>query len=120
MIHMLSMGITSFMTGTEALDLHAACVHAYLRGEHSKAQELFYTQIMPYFAFYECYPDELLKKMLHWRGIIQNNIVIPPHVPRHMSNAEWRLFEGVLNKLEWRTDWSDILAQSVPQTVANS
>lgn len=109
MIHMLRMGITSFMTGTEALDIHANCVHAYLEGDHAKSEDVFYRQIMPYFDFYRDYSDELLKRMLHWRGIIQHPNVIPPEATSRMSQAEWDAFEGILKQLEWRTDWSDIL-----------
>ena len=37
MIHLLRIGITSFMTGTEALDLHSAVVNAFLAGDEEGA-----------------------------------------------------------------------------------
>lgn len=108
MIHMLRLGISSFMTGTEALDLHASLVYAYLAGDHGRADRIFYHEIMPYFAFYEQYPDELLKRMLHWRGLIAHPAVIQPAVPVKMSETEWSEFEKILRNLAWRRQWSDL------------
>lgn len=112
MLHMLRLGITSFMTGTEALDLHAACVHAFLYGRPAEAARVFDQQIAPYFAFYDAYPDELLKRMLHWRGLIDHPDVIAPAPPARISPAEWTAFTGILSGLEWRTDWSDLLGDT--------
>lgn len=110
MFQMLRQGVTSFMTGTEALDVHAAAVQAYNDGDHASSARIFYGEIMPYFAFYEVYPDELLKKMLHWRGLIACPAVIPPGVPVRMSEVEWKEFETILNRLDWKRDWGAILA----------
>ena len=47
MIHLLRMGITAFVTGTEALDIHAAVVNAYLNGDENTAADIFYQRLMP-------------------------------------------------------------------------
>ncbi|MEA5117125.1 MAG: dihydrodipicolinate synthase family protein [Propionicimonas sp.] len=120
MIHMLKLGITSFMTGTEALDLHTSCVHAYLDGNSVEAERIYDRQIAPYFAFYDSHPDELLKRMLHWRGLIDHPEVIPPLPPARISAAEWAAFESVLTRLDWRTDCSNLIDEPDPGLFSGS
>lgn len=99
LIHMLRLGVTSYMTGTEMLDLHAEIVRQYLQGDAERAAELYYERLLPYFAFYEMYPDELLKAMLHRRGIIHSPNVIAPRTGKAMSDIEWKEFEWVLKRI---------------------
>ena len=108
MIHLLRLGITSFMTGTEALDLHGAAVHAYLDGNEEKATEIYYQKIMPYFAFYDSYSEELLKAMLHIRGVIDHPDIIAPRAKRLMSEIEWREFNWILDSIGFRKKWTDL------------
>ncbi len=100
MIHMLRVGVTSFMTGTEMLDLHAAVLKAYLAGEEEAAAKLYFERLLPYFVFYDTYSEELLKQMLHMRGIIDCAKIIPPaRASRPMSQVEWDEFRWVLDRI---------------------
>ena len=108
MIHLLRLGITSFMTGTEALDLHGAAVHAYLDGDEEKSAEIYYQKIMSYFAFYDSYPEELLKAMLHIRGVIDHPDIIPPRAKQPMSEIEWREFNWILDRIGFRKKWTEL------------
>ncbi len=108
MIHLLRLGVTSFMTGTEALDLHASVVNVYLSGDEEKAAEIYYQKIMPYFAFYDNYPEELLKAMLYEQGIIDHPEVITPRAKEPMSKIEWREFNWVLDRIGFRNKWTNI------------
>ncbi len=104
MIHMLRLGVTSFMTGTEAVDLHASVVGAYLAGDEKKAADIYYGKLLPYFMFYEEYSEELLKKMLHMRGIIACPDALKPRAPARMSEAEWKEFLWTLERIPF-TPW---------------
>lgn len=101
MIHMLRIGVTSFMTGTEMLDLHAAVVSAFLSGDEETAARLYFERLLPYFVFYDAYPEELLKKMLHMRGIIDCPRIIPPRASRPMSELEFNEFKWILDRIEF-------------------
>lgn len=111
MIHLLRLGVTAFMTGTEALELHASVVNAYLRGQEDEAAELYFNKILPYLMFYGS--DNWLrnlKMMLHMRGIIDSpNLCLPdddippPHSPVVMEQYLW-----VLNRIGWMKTWPDI------------
>lgn len=108
MIHMLRAGITAFMTGTEALEIHAAVVNAYLAGDEPKAARIYFEQVLPYLAFYLEHPAELLKWMLHDRGVIDCPKVIAPAGAAPISELERREFEWVLDRIGWRKRWPDI------------
>ncbi|MEZ6069654.1 MAG: hypothetical protein R3C10_05125 [Pirellulales bacterium] len=82
LLHLLRLGVTAFMTGTEALDLHAHAVGSYLGGDEAEAARVYFEQIVPYLEFYLDYPEELLKAMLHSRGVIDcSNVLSPPASP---------------------------------------
>lgn len=108
LIHLLRMGVTSFMTGTEALEIHGAAVRAFLEGNHPCAEEVYFQQILPYLGFYLDYPEELLKAMLHARGVIDCPRVIAPAAAAAMSDVERREFDWVLDRIGWRKQWPDI------------
>ncbi|MEZ6054227.1 MAG: dihydrodipicolinate synthase family protein [Planctomycetaceae bacterium] len=99
LIHMLRLGVTSFMTGTEALDLHGGAVHAYLDGDQDRAADIYFAKIIPYLGFYLDYSEELLKAMLHRRGIIDHPDVIAPRACAPMSQIERREFDWVLERI---------------------
>ena len=98
MIHMLRIGVTSFMTGTEALDLHNAVIRTYLAGEHEGAAALYFEKLLPYFTFYEMHPERLLKQMLHDRGVIDHPDVIRPHAGPPLSEVEQRELKWVIQR----------------------
>lgn len=108
MIHLLRMGITSFMTGTEALDFHSGTVQAFLGGDEEKSADIYYNKIMPYFAFYDNYPEELLKAMLYERGVIDHPDIIAPRAKQPMSEIEWREFNWILDRIGFRKKWTDL------------
>jgi 4-hydroxy-tetrahydrodipicolinate synthase len=108
LIHLLRIGVTSFMTGTEALDLHAALVKAYLDGDEETAAQLYYQRLLPYFMFYSEHNRELLKEILHRRGVIDCPKVIPPVGRAMMSELKWREFEWILERVGLTSRWPDI------------
>ncbi len=108
MIHLLRMGITSFMTGTEALDLHTEAVQAFLCGDEDKAAAIYYQQIMPYFTFFEDYPEVLLKQMLHMRGIIDHPGILGPQAGKPLSEVEWEEFNWILDRIGFRKHFPDL------------
>jgi len=108
MIHMLRLGVTAFMTGTEALDLHAAVVRTYLAGDEETAARLYFERILPYFLFYDMYPDELLKRMLYIRGVIDCPRLIEPSGRAPMSEIEWREYEWILERVGLKRPWTEI------------
>ena len=108
MIHLLRLGITSFMTGTEALDLHGAAVREFINGNEDKAADIYYQKIMPYFAFYDNYSEELLKAMLHERGVIDHPDIISPRAKKPRSEIEWRELNWVLDQSGLRNKWPNI------------
>lgn len=108
MIHLLRLGITSFMTGTEALDLHGSAVREFLDGNEEKAADIYYQKIMPYFAFYDNYSEELLKAMLYERGVIDHPDIIAPRAKKPMSKIEWREFNWILDRIGLRNKWPNI------------
>jgi dihydrodipicolinate synthase/N-acetylneuraminate lyase len=108
LIHLLRLGVTSFMTGTEALDLHAAAVAAFLDGDEPRAAEIYFEQILPYLEFYLDFPEELLKWMLHERGVIDCPRIIEPRARAPMGDAERNEFAWVLDRIGWRKKWPQI------------
>ncbi len=108
MIHMLRVGVTSFMTGTEALDIHAAVVKAYLDGDEDKAAKIYYEVLLPYFTFYDAYPEQLLKQMLYERGIIDCPDIIHPRQHQPMSEVELKEFQWVLRRIGFDKKWPNI------------
>lgn len=101
LIHMLRLGATAFMTGTEALDLHGGAVQAFLDGDKQRAADIYFERILPYLTFYLDYPEELLKTLLHRRGVIDHATVLQPPASAPMSDIERREFEWVLDRIDF-------------------
>lgn len=99
LIHNLEMGIKAFMTGTEAIEIHGQVVSLFLKGEVEQAREVYYNKLLPYLVFYDANGEELLKKMLHWRGVIDCDLVIPPSQKPNLTTQELAIFKGVLNRI---------------------
>lgn len=107
MIHMLRLGVTAFMTGTEALDIHASVVDAYLAGDEEEAARIYYERILPYFMFYIDYSEELLKWMLHTRGVMDCPKVLSPPAAPPMSDIERQELNWVLERIGWKKGWEE-------------
>lgn len=101
LIHLLRLGVTAFMTGTEALELHAGAVSAYLSGDEERAAAIYFERIAPYLEFYLEYPEELLKWMLERRGVIDSDAVLEPRQKAPISDVERRELEWVLERVGW-------------------
>ncbi len=78
MIQLLRQGVTAFMTGTEAAEIHSKVIHLYLAGEVDEAIHEYYTRLLPYLQIYGMNSLYLLKYMLHKRGIIDNTKILFP------------------------------------------
>lgn len=101
LIHMLRLGVTAFMTGTEALDLHGGAVHAFLNGDEDRAADIYFRKILPYLMFYLDYPEELLKSLLHRRGVIDHPAVLDPPAAAPISDVERRELDWVLDRINF-------------------
>ncbi len=99
MIHLLRMGVEAFITGTEALDIHAAVVNSFLAGDRDEAARIYFERLLPYFTFYNDHPEELLKKMLHMRGVLDCPAPVDPPNKPPMSDIEWREFQWILDRI---------------------
>lgn len=111
MIHLLHLGVTSFMTGTEALELHAAVVAEYLRGNEEKAAEIYFERVLPYLMFYgESNWLRNLKMMLHMRGIIDTPNMCQPEddVPSAHAPVVMKEFLWTLERIGWNKTWPNI------------
>ena len=108
MIHLLRIGVTSFMTGTEALDIHAAVVNAFFNGDEERAAQIYYTRLLPYLMFYGEHNRELLKGILYRRGIIDCPKVIPPIGGATMSDIKRKEFDWILERVGLTSRWPDI------------
>lgn len=106
LIHLLRLGVTAFMTGTEALDIHQGVVQAYLRGDEAEAARIYFERLLPYFMFYDDYPEELLKRLLHLRGVLDSPAVIAPRQAPPISEVEWRELGWVLDRIGYPTKGS--------------
>lgn len=108
LIHLLRLGVKAFMTGTEALDLHAATVSSYTNGDTDKAADIYFQQILPYLGFYMTYPEQLLKKMLYDRGVMSCPAPLAPPAGPPMSKIAMEEFDWILDRINWRKQWPDI------------
>jgi hypothetical protein len=58
--------------------------------------------------FYADYSEELLKHLLHLRGVIDCPNVIAPRANPPMSETEWRELDWVLDRIGYKKHWPDI------------
>ncbi|MCF6223231.1 MAG: dihydrodipicolinate synthase family protein [Flavobacteriaceae bacterium] len=110
MINLLRVGATAFMTGTEAVEVHAACINTYLAGNEDEAAKIYFSKILPYFAYYAAGNwKRNLKFMLHERGVIDTNIMLlPDDQPAGYTGTELKEFQWTLDKIGWNRDWKTI------------
>ena len=72
---LLRMGITAFMTGTEATDVHNDCIQAYFAGNEEEADRLYHMTILSYLRFFTLSGRYYLKYMLCRRGVLENTVL---------------------------------------------
>lgn len=103
MISLLRLGVTAFMTGTEAVDFHAAAVAAYLRGDEDEAAAIYYNKILPYFMFYSAGNwKRNLKMMLHLRGVIDTpNMLLPDDTQPAYGKVVMDEYMWTLKQIGW-------------------
>lgn len=65
MIQLLRLGISAFMTGTEAPEIHSGVIRAYLAGKTEVAEEIFNNCIAPYLFLYGLKPRQTAQAYLH-------------------------------------------------------
>lgn len=110
MISLLRLGVTAFMTGTEAVEFHTAAVAAYLRGDEKKAAFIYYNKILPYFMFYAAGNwKRNLKMMLHMRGIIDTpNMLQPDDTEPAYGKIVMDEYLWTLENIGWNKKWPNI------------
>ena len=101
MLQMLRLGITAFMTGTEAQEIHNAVVQAYLSGDEDRAVHLYCTTLSPYLELYTTSNHTSLKHMLVRRGIFKSDTLIFPGMEHHLQS------DFALSELDWILDRID-------------
>jgi 2-keto-3-deoxy-L-arabinonate dehydratase len=102
MLQMLRLGITAYMTGTEAQEIHNSVVQAYLSGDEDKAIHLYFTRLMPYLELYTATGFHTsLKHMLHRRGIFKSKTLIFPGAEKE------KVSQFILDELDWMLDRID-------------
>ncbi|MCL2512431.1 MAG: dihydrodipicolinate synthase family protein [Oscillospiraceae bacterium] len=72
MIQLLRLGVTAFMTGTEAAEIHNDVIFSYLSGDIDGAVDIYYTRLLPYLEIFNLNNRYFLKHMLWKRGIVAN------------------------------------------------
>lgn len=99
MMQMLRLGVTAYMTGTEATDIHAAVVSAYTAGDEERALSLYCTTLLPYLEVYTSHSFHAsLKHMLKRRGVVKNDLLIFPGLESGQTS------QYVLGELDWILD----------------
>lgn len=100
MLQMLRMGVKAYMTGTEATEIHAAVVNAWLSGDEDLAIDLYYTTLLPYLDIYTTNNRAFLKYMLNRRGIVAD--------PRQLFPADGAPLDPYMaEELNWILDRID-------------
>ncbi|MDR1631184.1 MAG: dihydrodipicolinate synthase family protein [Oscillospiraceae bacterium] len=92
MIQLLRLGVSAFMTGTEAAEIHNEVIFRYLNGDTDGAIDVFYTQLLPYLELFNLSGRYFLKHMLCKRGLIAGTTLPFPQdnpVPSPLLIAEF-------------------------------
>ncbi|MGI6744842.1 MAG: dihydrodipicolinate synthase family protein [Acutalibacteraceae bacterium] len=99
---MLKLGITAFMTGTEAQEIHNAVVQAYLSGDKDRSTHLYYTTLLPYLELYTSTSyHKSLKHMLKRRSIIKTDrLLFPGREKELISNFVLEELDKVLDMID--------------------
>ncbi len=99
---MLRLGVTAYMTGTEAQEIHNAVVQAYLSGDEDKAIHLYYTTLLPYLELYTATSyHKSLKHMLKRRGIIKNDLLLfPGRETEQISEFVLKELDEILSRID--------------------
>ena len=75
MIQLLRLGVTAFMTGTEAAEIHSEVIFRWLDGDADGAVDAYYTRLLPYLELFNLHNRYFLKHMLWKRGIVANTLL---------------------------------------------
>ena len=87
-------GVTAFMTGTEAAEIHSEVIFRYLGGDVTGAAELYYAKLLPYLELFNLNNRYFLKYMLCKRGLISNTqplfpLETPPPSPLLIAEFDY-------------------------------
>ncbi len=99
MIQLLRQGLTAFMTGTEASEIHGAVIRAWLRGDVDGAVHTYYTSLLPYLELFNMNPNAMLKYMLKKRGFVANAALLFPDETQPVSDVVLREFEWIAARI---------------------
>jgi 4-hydroxy-tetrahydrodipicolinate synthase len=100
MISLLRQGITAFMTGTEASEIHNAVINAWLKGDIDSAVHIYYTTLLPYLEIFNLSNRTMLKYMLKKRGLVENISPLFPNEEAQVPDIIFREFEWLWQRIE--------------------
>ena len=100
MIQLLRQGLTAFMTGTEASEIHCAVINAWLAGDTDKAVHIYYTKLLPYLGLFHLNNRYMLKYMLQKRGMVENISPLYPNDDAPPSREFLQEFEWIWKRIE--------------------
>ena len=100
MIQMLRQGLTAFMTGTEASEIHCGVINAWLDGDTDKAIHIYYTKLLPYLSLFNLSNRSMLKYMLKKRGLVENTSPLFPDDTAPLTTELVDEFEWIWQRIE--------------------
>ena len=100
MIQLLRQGITAFMTGTEACEIHGAVIRAYLSGDIDGAVGLYYSKLLPYLEIFNMNPNAMLKYMLQKRGLAASRALLFPDDTAPLQEIVMREFDWIWERIQ--------------------
>ncbi len=100
MIQLLRQGITAFMTGTEAAEIHSEVIFKYLDGDIDGAIDVYYTCLLPYLQLFNMNYRYFLKHMLHKRGLCANTVLPFPYDAPKPDELIIKEFDYIWQRIE--------------------
>jgi len=104
MIQLLRLGVTAFMTGTEAPEIHSAVIRTYLNGETELAEEMFNNCILPYLDLMSLKLRTTALSHLMHRGISATSKPQWPNAEGELDSYIENEFERVMSDCYKRLD----------------
>ena len=99
MIQLLRLGVTAFMTGTEAAEIHNDVIFRYLNGNIDGAISVYYTQLLPYLQIFNLDFRFFLKYMLQKRGLAANTLLPFPQETAQPSPLWLQEMDYILDRI---------------------